>query len=147
MRSTRLTALGLFCCLCLPVTACTTEEPLEPLPPVAESASTSAETPPANPAPEDSGDGADPAGPGTTAALPDVVCMDLQAAQDAMQAAGYYNLGSDDATGQGRQQLVDRNWVVVGQSPAAGARPEQLAPIQLSAVKFGEPTGASGCES
>jgi hypothetical protein len=45
-----------------------------------------------------------------------VVCKDLQTAQDTMQAAGFYNLGSADGTGQGRAQVADRNWVVIAQS-------------------------------
>jgi hypothetical protein len=38
-----------------------------------------------------------------------VVGVDLQFAQDTMQAAGFYNLDSRDATGAGRMQLIDRN--------------------------------------
>ncbi|MFD9703574.1 PASTA domain-containing protein [Lentzea sp. NPDC059081] len=79
--------------------------------------------------------------------VPNVVCLDLQKAQDTLQAAGFYLLGSEDATGQGRQQVVDRNWVVVSQSAQAGSRPEATAKITLGAVKFGEPTGGSGCKS
>jgi beta-lactam-binding protein with PASTA domain len=52
--------------------------------------------------------------------VPDVVGWDHQAAQDRMQAAGLYNLDEEDATGQGRLILWDRNWTVVWQSPAAG---------------------------
>ena len=84
---------------------------------------------------------------GQDGVVPDVVCLDLQAAQDAMQAAGFFNLRSEDASGQGRQQVIDRNWVVVGQSVAAGSQSEPLAVITLAAVKFGEPTGSSGCDS
>lgn len=84
---------------------------------------------------------------GQDGVVPDVVCLDLQAAQDAMQAAGFFNLRSEDSSGQDRRQLADRNWVVVNQSVAAGIRPDALAVITLGAVKFGEPTGASGCQS
>jgi len=80
--------------------------------------------------------------------VPDVVCADLQSAQDMLQAAGFFNLWSEDATGQGRQQLIDRNWIVIRQSTAPGeSPPDRLARITLSAVKFGEPTGDSGCKS
>jgi beta-lactam-binding protein with PASTA domain len=60
--------------------------------------------------------------------VPDVVGWDHQAAQDRMQAAGLYNLDEEDATGQGRLILWDRNWTVVWQSPAAGTlvSPETL---------------------
>ena len=53
--------------------------------------------------------------------VPDVVGEDHQFAQDAMQAAGLYNLAEVDATGQGRLLLWDRNWVVVAQSPTPGS--------------------------
>jgi beta-lactam-binding protein with PASTA domain len=79
--------------------------------------------------------------------IPDVVCRDLQTAQDAMQAAGFSNLTSRDATGHNRAQVVDRNWVVVAQSVAAGGTPDPTTRILLSAVKLGEPTAASGCPS
>lgn len=84
------------------------------------------------------------ASPGT---VPNVLCKDLQSAQDTLQAAGFYDLGSEDATGQGRQQIVDRNWVVVSQSVAPGTNPDKSTMIMLGAVKFGEPTGAAGCKS
>jgi PASTA domain len=54
--------------------------------------------------------------------VPNVVGKDHQLAQDTMQAAGLYNLAEEDATGQGRLLLWDRNWVVVSQSPAGGSR-------------------------
>jgi beta-lactam-binding protein with PASTA domain len=79
--------------------------------------------------------------------VPNVVCLDLQKAQDTLQAAGFYLLGSEDATGKHRQQLVDRNWVVVSQSASPGSTPDPKTRITLGAVKFGEPTGASGCAS
>ena len=86
--------------------------------------------------------------PGSTrGVVPDVVCLDLQTAQDTMQAAGFINLTSRDAAGQDRRQVVDRNWVVVAQSVAPGGTPDPTTRILLSAVKFGEPTGASGCPS
>jgi hypothetical protein len=83
----------------------------------------------------------------THGVVPEVVCMDLQTAQDTMQAAGFYNLRSEDATGQGRAQLIDRNWVVVAQSARAGSRPPVDTRIVLRSVKYGEPTGDSHCPS
>lgn len=79
--------------------------------------------------------------------VPNVVCKDLQSAQDALQEAGFFVLASTDATGQNRQQVVDRNWVVVSQSVAAGERPEPATRVTLGVVKFGESTGVSGCAS
>ncbi len=52
--------------------------------------------------------------------MPDVVCMDLQAAQDEIQDHGVFLSRSEDASGEGRRQIWDRNWVVVRQTPAAG---------------------------
>ncbi|MGV9736715.1 PASTA domain-containing protein [Rhodococcus aetherivorans] len=72
-----------------------------------------------------------------TAVMPDVVCMDLQAAQDTIQSAGVFYSRSVDATGQGRAQIVDRNWVVVAQSPTPGAIIGEGDAV-LSVVKEGE---------
>jgi hypothetical protein len=70
--------------------------------------------------------------------VPDVVGKDHQLAQDTMQAAGLYNLSEEDATGQGRMLLVDRNWTVVSQSPAAGSMVNEDETITLRSKKDGE---------
>ncbi|MGW5386700.1 hypothetical protein [Nocardia sp. NPDC003963] len=75
----------------------------------------------------------------TRVPMPAVVCMNLQAAQDLIQTAGVFYSRSEDATGQGRRQVVDRNWVVVGQTPMAGALIGEGDAV-LSVVKVGEPT-------
>ena len=80
-------------------------------------------------------------GPGTdpgTVPLPDAVGMDLQLAQDTMQAAGFYLLTSHDATGQERLQVLDRNWTVCDQSPAAGTPTATDVVVDFAAVKDGE---------
>ena len=64
--------------------------------------------------------GVAPAPADDEAIMPDVVCMDLQSAQDSIQEAGVFFSRSNDATGDDRMQLVDSNWLVVGQTPAAG---------------------------
>lgn len=69
--------------------------------------------------------------------MPDVVCMDLQAAQDEIQDHGVFLSRSEDATGQGRRQLFDRNWVVVAQDPAPG-EPIGERDALLSVVKDDE---------
>ena len=56
--------------------------------------------------------------PARRGVAPDVVCMDLQLAQDKAQAAGLSS-AARDARG-GRRQVNDRDWVVVSQSPPAG---------------------------
>jgi len=49
--------------------------------------------------------------------VPDVVGMNLQSAQDTLQAAGFHTLRSHDAKSFNRSQMLDRNWIVVDQSP------------------------------
>lgn len=77
--------------------------------------------------------------PAVAAVMPNVVCMNLQAAQDTIQEAGVFFSRSADATGAGRKQVLDANWVVVGQTPSAGS-PVGEAEAVLSAVKIGEPS-------
>ncbi|WP_338837746.1 PASTA domain-containing protein [Gordonia polyisoprenivorans] len=72
------------------------------------------------------------------ATMPNVVCMNLQAAQNAIQRAGVFFSRSEDATGEGRRQIVDSNWIVVSQTPPAGS-PVTEGQAVLSAVKIGEP--------
>lgn len=93
--------------------------------------------------PTDTGSSAAPA----AGVVPDVTCKNLQDAQDTLQAAGYRDLGSEDALGQGRAQLLDRDWLVVKQSVAAGTKAPADTRVVLSAVKYGESTGSSGCTS
>ena len=69
--------------------------------------------------------------------MPDVICMNLQDAQDEIQDHGVFLSGSVDATGQGRNQIIDSNWVVVDQSPAPGS-PIGEGDAELSVVKNGE---------
>lgn len=70
--------------------------------------------------------------------MPDVVCMDLQAAQNEIQDHGVFFSRSEDASGQGRRQLWDRNWIVVDQKPAPG-EPIGEGDALLFVVKDGEP--------
>lgn len=71
------------------------------------------------------------------AVMPDVVCMSLQEAQDAIHDAGVFFSRSKDGTGQDRSQILDSNWVVTAQSPAAGTRFGEGDAV-LTAVKYGE---------
>jgi beta-lactam-binding protein with PASTA domain len=70
--------------------------------------------------------------------VPDVVGEDHQLAQDTMQAAGLYLLDEEDATGQGRALIVDRNWTVVEQDPPAGTKVSENQTITLRSKKDGE---------
>jgi hypothetical protein len=72
----------------------------------------------------------------TTIVVPNVVGKDLQFAQDTMQAAGLYHLTSHDSTGQGRSQVLDRNWQVTDQTPPAGSKVADDQLIDLGARKF-----------
>ncbi|QNG19866.1 hypothetical protein G4H71_15315 [Rhodococcus triatomae] len=71
------------------------------------------------------------------ALMPDVMCMDLQEAQNLIQETGAFYSRSEDATGRGRSQIIDSNWVVVGQDPQPGA-PIGEGDAMLSVVKDGE---------
>ena len=82
--------------------------------------------------------GTDTPGTKTSERLPDVTGMNLQAAQDLLQAQGFYVLDDQDATGQNRLQVFDRNWVVVRQTPAAGKRVPTTTKVVLYAKKRGE---------
>jgi beta-lactam-binding protein with PASTA domain len=72
--------------------------------------------------------------------MPKLVCFDLQEAQDTLQSAGFTVMTSEDATGQARSQLVDRNWIVTGQSPSAGGSYPKSTSVLLKAVKDTEPS-------
>jgi beta-lactam-binding protein with PASTA domain len=68
--------------------------------------------------------------------LPDVVGRNHQEAQDALQAAGFYNLSEQDATGQGRNLLMDRNWVVVEELPKGGTILDPKQQVLLRSKKY-----------
>jgi hypothetical protein len=70
--------------------------------------------------------------------MPDVVCLDLQLAQDTIQSAGVFFSKSRDATGEGRRQILDRNWIVVAQTPPPGT-PFGEGDAVLDVVKDDEP--------
>ncbi|MDN4479685.1 Ltp family lipoprotein [Demequina muriae] len=75
----------------------------------------------------------------TTFVMPEVVGSNLQDAQDSLQALGSYLVDQEDASGEGRLQLVDSNWTVCTQEPAAGAEVPVEARVLLAAVKDDEP--------
>ncbi|ONI86348.1 hypothetical protein ALI22I_26415 [Saccharothrix sp. ALI-22-I] len=73
-----------------------------------------------------------------TCTVPDVVGMVHQSAQDTMQAAGLYRLREEDATGQNRVLVLDRNWTTTAQDVAAGQVVPCDTEITLLAKKTGE---------
>jgi hypothetical protein len=78
-------------------------------------------------------------GSGGKIAVPNEVGKQHQAAQDDLQAHGLFNIAEEDATGQGRLLLIDRNWHVVAQSPAAGEKVADDAAITLKSKKYTDP--------
>jgi hypothetical protein len=90
------------------------------------------------PPPADGGGGDGGGGGGDEAVLPDAVGLDLQLAQDTMQASGFYAMISHDASGEGRLQILDRNWKVCDQTPAGGAPTSPATVIDFGAVKDDE---------
>jgi hypothetical protein len=70
--------------------------------------------------------------------MPDVIGLDLQAAQDLIQTTGVFYSRSYDCTGRGRNQVMDRNWLVVTQQPEPGT-PIGEGDAVLGVVKFDEP--------
>jgi beta-lactam-binding protein with PASTA domain len=70
--------------------------------------------------------------------VPRFLGMGLQAAQDAAQAAGFWDLTSHDSAGRDRMQLFDRNWKVCSQKPAAGAKVSADTKLDFGTVKLEE---------
>ena len=71
--------------------------------------------------------------------LPNFMCFDLQEAQDSLQAAGFWKVTSEDASGEGRNQVVDRHWTVVGQRPGPTNNAAKSTEILLRALRDDEP--------
>ena len=73
--------------------------------------------------------------------MPDETGAVLQAAQDRMQALTgdplFYS-ASTDASGAGRMQVLDSNWQVCSQTPAAGTKILADTPVSFAAVKLSE---------
>jgi hypothetical protein len=73
-----------------------------------------------------------------TKRVPNEVGRNHQAAQDDLQAHGFYNLREKDCSGRGRLLLFDRNWKVVRQSPSAGKRVSTDRTVTLCSVKYSD---------
>ncbi len=99
-----------------------------------------ADTEPAESGPPVTDDGLNPFGGDSPEdkRMPDLICMNLQAAQDEIQDHGVFFSKSVDATGKGRRQILDRNWIVVDQQPKAGDKIGEGDAV-LSVVKTDEP--------
>ena len=69
----------------------------------------------------------------------DATCMDLQLAQDTVQAElNIFFSSSEDATGRDRMQVLDRNWIVLDQTPPPGSPVTDDAEISFIVVKDDE---------
>jgi hypothetical protein len=79
--------------------------------------------------------------------IPDVVCANYQDAENALHHSGYFLITGSDGTGQGRNVILDLDWVVVGQSAPAGSRPSITTHITLTVVKYGEPSTNPNCQT
>ncbi len=73
-----------------------------------------------------------------TFVMPAVIGANLQDAQDLLQSMGSYLLTQNDATGQGRFQVIDSGWKVCDQIPAAGTTTSLFSMIDLRVVKLDE---------
>jgi hypothetical protein len=84
---------------------------------------------------------ADAPRPAKSAEMPDLVGAGLQEAQNRMQELFGNPLlvtFSHDASGAGRQQVLDRNWKVCDQNVAPGTRITEDTRIDFGAVKVEE---------
>src|SRR6266536_4973415 len=70
--------------------------------------------------------------------MPNLIGKGLQTAQDDAQAAGLSSLTSHDATGRARHQILDRDWKVCFQAPAAGAAVNSGTTVDFGVVKLDE---------
>lgn len=71
--------------------------------------------------------------------MPNLIGMDLQGAQDAIQSVSggqVWFSSSTDLTGQGRAQLSDRNWQVCSSTPAPGATLTASTSIDFGVVRI-----------
>ena len=70
--------------------------------------------------------------------MPNLVGENLQDAQDELQSLGSFLMDQVDATGEDRWQLLDSNWYVCSQKPAAGKKVSLAAIVKLYVVKIEE---------
>ncbi|MBU8820526.1 hypothetical protein [Mycolicibacterium goodii] len=73
--------------------------------------------------------------------MPNLIGMDLQGAQDAIQSVtrgAVWFSSSTDLTGRGRAQLSDRNWQVCTSTPPPGARFTVDTDIDFGVVRVSE---------
>jgi hypothetical protein len=79
-----------------------------------------------------------------TPTMPNVVCMTLQQAQDTIQDQGVFYSKSEDASGQGRRQVIDSNWIVIAQNITPGS-PIDEGQVILRVLKDDELEQSTEC--
>ncbi|MEU3251700.1 PASTA domain-containing protein [Streptomyces sp. NPDC006997] len=134
---TRTTAAALIATALLVLTACESTDDTGPTKPDTTAEHTSGQPKQDTDSPEADTETPTEDDKADTAKLPNLVGKDLQAAQDEAQAAGFYVLDDQDASGQNRLQILDRNWTVCNQDPAPGTHPTDTL-VTLFAVKDDE---------
>lgn len=70
--------------------------------------------------------------------MPSLVGVNLQKAQNLLQARGSFLLTQTDGTGQARFQMLDLGWKVCAQDPAAGTVTDIVTLVELITVKLAE---------
>jgi hypothetical protein len=83
---------------------------------------TSTTRPPASATPTTASASAARAGARAAISVPNGVGLDYQSAQDRWRAVGLHVAPATDALGAHRIPIIDSNWVVVAQDPAAGVK-------------------------
>ncbi|MDH6199074.1 beta-lactam-binding protein with PASTA domain [Mycobacterium frederiksbergense] len=71
--------------------------------------------------------------------MPNLIGMDLQGAQDAIQSltrGAVWFSSSTDLTGKGRAQISDRNWQVCSSTPPPGAQFGTSTKIDFGVVRI-----------
>ncbi|MGW4099116.1 PASTA domain-containing protein [Mycobacterium sp. NPDC004974] len=71
--------------------------------------------------------------------MPNLIGMDLQGAQDAIQSltrGEVWFSSSTDLTGKGRAQISDRNWQVCSSTPPPGAKFSASTDIDFGVVRI-----------
>lgn len=145
-RFGRLTAVAVAICALALISGCgedTESQSSAPPETVTEEKTVTEEAPvaeedPSEPSESSVSPSEDEGGGGGRITVPDVEGKDHQLAQDTMQAAGLYMLEEEDATGQGRALILDRNWTVVEQDPPAGTEVSEDQTITLRSKKDDE---------
>jgi hypothetical protein len=107
---------------------------VEPTP--AETTKAPAETPTKQAKPADEPTEDAKADQSATFSVPDGVGMDYQSAQDLWRSKGLVVLPAEDATGANRLPFLDSNWVVLGQTPAAGTQAQDGDTITALVKKY-----------